>query len=72
MPGALSLFQAFGIELELMIVHLDNLGVYPIADRVLRAAGDLQLEGEVERDETCWSNELVLHVIELKIGRAHV
>jgi gamma-glutamyl:cysteine ligase YbdK (ATP-grasp superfamily) len=66
MPGALQLFQAFGIELELMIVRSDDLGVYPIADRVLRAAGDLHLEGEVERDETCWSNELVLHVIELK------
>jgi gamma-glutamyl:cysteine ligase YbdK (ATP-grasp superfamily) len=64
--GSLRLFEAFGIELELMIVRSDDLGVYPIADRVLRAAGDLRLEGEVERDETCWSNELVLHVIELK------
>jgi carboxylate-amine ligase len=61
----LSLFEAFGIELELMIVRRDDLGVYPICDRVLAAAGD-RYEGEVERTETCWSNELTLHVVELK------
>jgi gamma-glutamyl:cysteine ligase YbdK (ATP-grasp superfamily) len=63
--AALSLFQAFGIELELMIVRQDDLGVYPVCDRVLAAAGDRH-EGEVERTETCWSNELTLHVVELK------
>src|SRR5580765_8235681 len=62
---ALSLFEAFGIELELMIVRQDDLGVYPVCDRILAAAGD-RYEGEVERTETCWSNELVLHVVELK------
>jgi len=62
----LHLFEAFGIELELMIVRADDLDVYPISDRVLRAAGDDRLEGEVERVETAWSNELVLHVVELK------
>ena len=63
--SALSLFEAFGIELELMIVRADDLGVYPVCDRILAAAGDRH-EGEVERTETCWSNELVLHVVELK------
>ena len=66
MGQRLHLFEAFGIELELMIVRADDLDVYPISDRVLRAAGDDRLEGEVERVETAWSNELVLHVVELK------
>jgi gamma-glutamyl:cysteine ligase YbdK (ATP-grasp superfamily) len=61
----LHLFEAYGIELELMLVRADDLGVYPVSDRVLVAAGD-RLEGEVEREATGWSNELVLHVIELK------
>lgn len=49
-----------------MIVHSDDLDVYPIADRLLRAGGDDRLEGELARGETSWSNELVLHVVELK------
>lgn len=61
----LALFEGHGIELELMIVRRDDLGVYPVCDRVLVAAGD-RLEGEVTRGETAWSNELVLHVVELK------
>jgi gamma-glutamyl:cysteine ligase YbdK (ATP-grasp superfamily) len=65
MTSPLSLFEGFGIELELMIVRRDDLGVYPVCDRVLAAAGD-RFEGEVERTETSWSNELTLHVIELK------
>ena len=63
--AALALFEGFGIELELMIVRRDDLGPYPVCDRVLVAAGD-RLEGEVARGETAWSNELCLHVIELK------
>lgn len=63
--SALSLFQAYGIEVETMIVRADDLGVLPVCDRVLAAAGD-RSEGEVARGEVAWSNELVLHVIELK------
>jgi glutamate---cysteine ligase / carboxylate-amine ligase len=63
--SALSLFQAYGIEVETMIVRADDLGVFPVCDRVLAAAGD-RSEGEVTRGEAAWSNELVLHVIELK------
>jgi len=62
---ALGLFGGFGIEVETMIVHADDLSVFPVADRVLQAAGD-RLSGDVTRGETAWSNELVLHVIELK------
>jgi gamma-glutamyl:cysteine ligase YbdK (ATP-grasp superfamily) len=59
------LFQAFGVELEYMIVDAQTLGVCPIADKLLLdAAGSLQ--AEIEQGAISWSNELVLHVIELK------
>jgi len=59
------IFQGFGIELEYMIVRQDTLDVLPIADRLLaEAAGELT--GDVERGAFEWSNELALHVIEMK------
>jgi gamma-glutamyl:cysteine ligase YbdK (ATP-grasp superfamily) len=61
----LSLFQAFGVELEYMIVDADTLAVRPISDRVLHAVAG-QYVAEVELDDVAWSNELALHVIELK------
>ncbi len=63
-PG-LGLFEGFGIELEYMIVDEERLDVSPIADRVLVTA-DGVVEGEIENGAIAWSNELVLHVIELK------
>lgn len=63
--GKLHLFEGYGVELEYMIVDRRSLSVAPLADRVLQAeAGTLQ--NEVEVGTLCWSNELVLHVIELK------
>lgn len=60
----LRLFQGFGIELEYMIVRRDSLAALPIADEVLRAVtGEY---GDYEGGAIAWSNELVLHVIELK------
>jgi gamma-glutamyl:cysteine ligase YbdK (ATP-grasp superfamily) len=61
----LSLFQAYGVELEYMIVDGASLAVRPIADRVLEAAAG-HITSEVELGEIAWSNELALHVIELK------
>ena len=62
-----ALFSAFGIELEYMIVDAQSLSVRPIADELLcTTSGDLS--GEVDRGEICWSNELVAHVVELKVG----
>ncbi|MEJ2688909.1 MAG: glutamate-cysteine ligase family protein [Deltaproteobacteria bacterium] len=61
----LHLFQAFGIELEYMIVSRDSLDVLPVADRILQAAAGKQVN-EVERGNLAWSNELALHVLELK------
>ena len=56
----LHLFQAYGVELEYMLVDSETLAVLPVADRLL------QFESEVVQGEISWSNELVLHVIELK------
>lgn len=63
--AAFHLFQAYGVELEYMIVDMGTLDVRPVTDRVLwEVAGDYLCE--VELDEIAWSNELALHVIELK------
>jgi carboxylate-amine ligase len=61
----LSLFQATGIELEYMIVDRDTFSVRPIADELLKQVGG-GYELEVEMGEVAWSNELALHVIEMK------
>lgn len=61
----LHLFEGFGIELEYMIVGDDSLDVAPICDEVLKQIGG-EYAMEVELGEIAWSNELALHVIELK------
>lgn len=61
----LHLFAGYGIELEYMIVDRDSLDVRPVTDLLLeQVAGTIV--NEVEVGTLCWSNELVLHVIELK------
>jgi gamma-glutamyl:cysteine ligase YbdK (ATP-grasp superfamily) len=60
----LHVFEGVGIELEFMIVDRDSLSVRPIADRLLHAASGGG--NDVERGSMGWSNELVLHVIEVK------
>lgn len=62
---AIPLFQAFGVEIEYMIVHESSLDVAPIADQLLRDEDGNPSE-EVEYDDIAWSNELALHVVELK------
>ncbi len=48
-----------------MIVDRDTLDVLPITDKLLfEVAGSY--EGEIDRGSISWSNELVLHVVELK------
>lgn len=61
----LSLFEGFGLELELMIVDEAGLDVLPIADRLLEDAAGEPTDA-VERGAAAWSNELQLHVIEMK------
>jgi carboxylate-amine ligase len=61
----LSLFDAFGIELEYMIVDRDTLAVKPIADLLFEDL--LGHEGnEFEMPVISLSNELALHIVELK------
>jgi carboxylate-amine ligase len=61
----LHLFEGYGVELEYMIVDREFLTVCPIADRVLEAAAG-SVVSDVELGDIAWSNELVLHVIEIK------
>ncbi len=58
-------FEAFGIELEYMLVDRDSLDVRPVADRVLEAVHGSPTS-DFETGVCTWSNELALHVIELK------
>jgi gamma-glutamyl:cysteine ligase YbdK (ATP-grasp superfamily) len=59
-------FMGYGIEIEYAIVSRDDLSVLPIADRLLcKAAGGTDA-AEVERGMLGWSNEFVMHVIEIK------
>ena len=59
------LYERFGIELEYMIVDKDTLDVSPITDKVLQTING-ELTNEVNVGDIAWSNELALHVIELK------
>jgi len=62
---SLHLFDGYGIELEYMVVRRDTLDVYPAADEVFRLVTG-SYSGEHEDGAIAWSNELALHVIELK------
>jgi len=59
------IFAGFGLELEYMIVRQDTLDVLAVADRLLAAAAG-SLVNDVERGSFEWSNELALHVVEMK------
>ena len=61
----LGLFEAAGIELEYMIVNRETLDVLPVADELLRTVVG-EYANEYEKAGICWSNELALHVVELK------
>ncbi|RJP62977.1 MAG: glutamate--cysteine ligase [Ignavibacteriales bacterium] len=65
MIESLGLFQGFGVELEYMIVDNDTLRVNPITDEVIKEVTGEYIS-DYEDEEIGWSNEIVLHVIELK------
>lgn len=56
-----NLGSVYGVELEYMIVDRSSLDVTPIAEVLLG------VEGEVEHADITWCNELVAHVVELKM-----
>jgi carboxylate-amine ligase len=79
----LHLSEAFGVEIEYMVVEqAPPLAVSPVVDGVMKLAAampearDVEIEGEggypnsVDMvEEISWSNELALHVLELKTSR---
>ncbi|MHB1590914.1 MAG: carboxylate-amine ligase [Sulfuricella sp.] len=64
-PSVLHAFTGYGIELEYIIVDQQTLSVLPVADELLRQAAGARVT-EVKRGRFGWSNELVLHLVELK------
>jgi len=63
----LALFEGYGIEIESMIVDARTLDTLPVADEVLRDASGGEAWVEDHEDGViAWSNELVLHLLELK------
>ncbi|MCC9602180.1 glutamate-cysteine ligase family protein [Stieleria sp. JC731] len=62
----LKLFEAFGIELEYMLVAPGSLDVRPMADSLLTLINGGAATSDVDSGVTSWSNELALHVLELK------
>lgn len=69
---SLGLFDAVGVELEYMIVDRETLDVRPVADRLFAAAAGHETS-DVDPDGPAgvvsWSNELALHVAEMKTTR---
>ena len=65
MSQTLRLFEAFGIEMEYMIVDRESLQVRPICDEVIQVLSG-EITNEISLGRINVSNELVLHVIEFK------
>ncbi len=61
----LHLFEAFGVELEYMIVDSQSLSVRPVSDLLMFDKCGSYLD-EIDNGRVSWSNELALHVVELK------
>jgi gamma-glutamyl:cysteine ligase YbdK (ATP-grasp superfamily) len=64
-PTRIHLFQGYGVELEYMLVDRDTLEIKPITDELLKHVLG-EYGSDVENGIVTWSNELVLHVVELK------
>lgn len=65
MPKRFHLFQVYGVELEYMIVDKDSLEIRSISDKILLSEEN-QVKNEWNNGRITWSNELSLHVLELK------
>ena len=71
MSERLGLFQGVGVELEYMIVDAETLDARPVADELMEAVAGAPVS-DIDRGPAAWSNELVLHVLEMKTnGPAH-
>ena len=67
-PPRIHLFQGYGIELEYMLVDSNTLQVKPITDELLKHELG-HYASDFENGMVTWSNELVLHVVELKSSK---
>ncbi len=67
----LRLFNAYGVELEYMIVDRDSLQIKSISDELLKQESG-QYSSDFVNGIVTWSNELVLHVIGLKSTKPEV
>jgi glutamate---cysteine ligase / carboxylate-amine ligase len=65
MNAPLHLFDAYGVELEYMLVDRETLVVKPVCDRVLAAEAGRPV-AELSRGTIGWSIELAAHVLELE------
>jgi carboxylate-amine ligase len=65
---ALRLCEGYGVELEYVIVNSASLDPLPVSDRVLRSRAG-RFVNEVENGSAGWSNEFMLHVMEIKNSR---
>lgn len=61
----LGLFEGYGVELEYMIVRAADLSVAPITDRLFQKVTG-EICSDYDNDNVSWSNELALHVVEIK------
>lgn len=61
----LSAFEAFGVEIEYMVVDERDYRVRPVVDDLLRRHAGA-VTGDFADGFVSWSNELALHVVELK------
>ncbi|MBA2711679.1 MAG: glutamate--cysteine ligase [Tatlockia sp.] len=60
-----SIFSVLGIEIEYMLVDRDTLNVQPVSDVILKSLAG-KLVNEIALEDIAISNELVMHVLELK------
>lgn len=62
-------FSCTGVELEYMVVDRESMNVRPIVDELFKSitgSYDSDIPPSVETPNISWSNELALHVVELK------
>ncbi|HEX9726388.1 MAG TPA: glutamate--cysteine ligase, partial [Vicinamibacteria bacterium] len=62
----LRLFKGYGVELEYILVSADTLDILPVADWLLQEISGSEAVASEDMEGISWSNELVLHLIELK------
>lgn len=66
-----SLFEVVGVEVEYMVVDKNNFSIRPIVDSVLMDLAG-KITNEIAYDKVAISNELVSHVLELKMSEPQV